>query len=291
MDMIRGVQMNESYAFVEFQNHSDAELAFSMDGITFDGLVLKVKPPKEMKSYYDTHPVRRYAIPGALSSSVENGPNKIFLGNLPRELPDDDVRRLCETIGPLSAFNIVKNSQDGSSKGYGFLTYRDPAHTHSALQFLNGQVFCGKVLSCSIAQDAAGGYTGGMPMPGMPMPMSMPMVSPNDPPAKRASAAHLAPVSEGGVTRVLVLHNLCSEQELREEYDDIVDDVRNECSGYGHVEEVVGKVDIMYVAFSTVEGAAQAAMRLTGRKFGDNYVGTSSMSEQEFYDTISRRQR
>ena len=37
--------------------------------------------------------------------------NKIYLGGLPSGLVDDQVRKVCETFGKLSFFNLVK---DGS---------------------------------------------------------------------------------------------------------------------------------------------------------------------------------
>jgi hypothetical protein len=40
---------------------------------------------------YD-QPIRKYQIAGVLPTHVEDGPNKIFLGNLPLHLTDQQVK-------------------------------------------------------------------------------------------------------------------------------------------------------------------------------------------------------
>ena len=62
------------------------------------------------------------------------------MGSLPTYLKDIDVRKLCETFGPLKYFNLVKdtNSTEGLSKGYCFFEYSDPLATDRAIKALHG---------------------------------------------------------------------------------------------------------------------------------------------------------
>ena len=91
--------------------------------------------------------------------------------------------------------------------------------------------------------------------------------------------------------QVLCLLNMVTPEELRddEEYDDILEDIREECTRYGAVRSVeiprplegvedvpgVGKV---FVEFVSVSDCVKAQQALTGRKFANRIVVTS------FYD-------
>ena len=90
---------------------------------------------------------------------------------------------------------------------------------------------------------------------------------------------------------MLCLLNMVTPEELRddEEYDDILEDIREECTRYGAVRSVeiprplegvedvpgVGKV---FVEFVSVSDCVKAQQALTGRKFANRIVVTS------FYD-------
>ena len=150
--LVSEVQMRQAYAFVEFYNKTDAEIALSMDGMILGHVLLRVKSPKEMLSYYAAHPPKKYKFQNAVPSTVENGPNKIFLGSIPRDKTDLEIREIVESIGKLSAFNLVKDTESGLSKGYAFFTYVEPNLTERAISVLNGySLASGHKLSCSVA--------------------------------------------------------------------------------------------------------------------------------------------
>lgn len=94
----------------------------------------------------------------------------------------------------------------------------------------------------------------------------------------------------GGESRVLQLLNMVSIEELanQDDYNDIVEDIREECNKYGKVEDVKipkpivtgqGKVDVrasesvknlgkVFVLFDTVESTSAAMKAIAGRQFG-----------------------
>jgi len=97
-------------------------------------------------------------------------------------------------------------------------------------------------------------------------------------------------------TRVLLLLNMVTANELinDEEYEDIRDDVREECSKFGIVEDVViprpsdntagvGSIFVLFKAPSMAGGAVQA---LNGRSFNNNVVEATYYSETKFKDKI-----
>jgi len=72
-----------------------------------------------------------------IENQVTDGPNKIFVGGLPYQLNDDQVKELLAAFGPLKSFHLVKEASSANSKGYGFCEYKDPAITAAACEGLN----------------------------------------------------------------------------------------------------------------------------------------------------------
>ncbi|MBZ3879161.1 Splicing factor U2AF 65 kDa subunit [Sciurus carolinensis] len=62
----------------------------------------------------------------------------LFIGGLPNHLNDDQIKELLTSFGPLQAFNLVKDSATGLSKGYAFCEYVDINVTDQAIAGLNG---------------------------------------------------------------------------------------------------------------------------------------------------------
>jgi splicing factor U2AF subunit len=96
-------------------------------------------------------------------------------------------------------------------------------------------------------------------------------------------------------TKVIALTQVVSADELKddEEYEEILEDMREECGKYGNLVELViprpsptgeegpgvGKV---FVEYSDTAGAAKAKSSLHGRKFGGNAVVAVYYSEEAF---------
>ena len=90
---------------------------------------------------------------GIVSSTVPDGPNKIFIGGLPYHLTESQVLELLGAFGTVKAFHLVKADATAlTSKGYCFVEYADPNLTQVACMGLNGMdMGGGKQLSCRMA--------------------------------------------------------------------------------------------------------------------------------------------
>jgi len=136
----------KSFAFVEFSNVEDSNAGMNFDGITLQGQALKVRRPKDYKA--ESEVVAEQAlpvpmmpssnVPGVISTNVQEGPNKIFIGGLPSYLNEEQVKELLASFGVLKSFNLVKDSVTGNSKGFAFFEYNDPNITDRACMGLNG---------------------------------------------------------------------------------------------------------------------------------------------------------
>ena len=133
------------------------------------------------------------------------------------------MKELLLSFGQLKAFNLVKDAATGLSKGYAFAEYIEYSITDQAIAGLNGMQLGDKKL---IVQRASVG-------------------------AKNAAIGQVAPVqiqvpglsgvgASGPATEVLCLLNMVTADELKdeEEYDDILEDIKEECNKYGVVRSI-----------------------------------------------------
>lgn len=73
--------------------------------------------------------------------------NRIYMGNIPSNMGDMDVKKMCESFGRLRSFNLVKDPQNPDmNKGYAFFEYVDERSVDKAIKALNGLDFKDKKL-------------------------------------------------------------------------------------------------------------------------------------------------
>lgn len=110
---VLAVQVNreKNYAFVEFRSAEDATAGMQLDGTVFLDGPLRVRRPHD------------YAGPEAMSgfatllpSTMPDSINKIFIGNLPLHLTEDQIVELLKSFGDLKAFNLVREHATNQSK-------------------------------------------------------------------------------------------------------------------------------------------------------------------------------
>ncbi|PON47380.1 Splicing factor-like protein [Parasponia andersonii] len=75
---------------------------------------------------------------------------KVFVGGLAWETPADEMRRYFEQFGEILEAVIITDKNSGKSKGYGFVTFRDPESARRACANPN-PVIDGRRANCNIA--------------------------------------------------------------------------------------------------------------------------------------------
>ncbi|XP_012448161.2 uncharacterized protein LOC105771282 [Gossypium raimondii] len=75
---------------------------------------------------------------------------KVFVGGLAWETPTDDMRRYFEQFGEILEAVIITDKITGKSKGYGFVTFRDPESARKACVDPN-PIINGRRANCNIA--------------------------------------------------------------------------------------------------------------------------------------------
>lgn len=281
------VSDDRSFALLEFKTPNDATVALAFDGITMDeseaagnGAAngapqgLEVRRPKD---YIVPSGNEQEYQEGVLLNEVPDSPNKICVSNIPHYIPEEPVTMLLKSFGELKSFVLVKDGSTEESRGIAFCEYADPNATSIAVEGLNGMELGDrhlKVVRASIGITQAAGLDMGV--------NAMSMF------AKTTS-------QDLETSRVLQLLNMVTPEELmdNDDYDEICDDVREECAKYGQVVELkiprpsggsrqspgVGKI---FVKFDSVESTTNALKALAGRKFSDRTVVTTYFSEENF---------
>jgi RNA recognition motif-containing protein len=88
---------------------------------------------------------------------------KIYVGNLPRELTEDDLRHEFEAFGKVESVAIVKDRYSGQPRGFGFVEMPTKSEAVAALTGLKGKVLQERTLDISEARPRpeGGGRSGG----------------------------------------------------------------------------------------------------------------------------------
>jgi len=85
----------------------------------------------------------------------------IYVGNLSRDLTEQEIRTAFEAFGKVAAVRLVKDRYSGVSRGFGFVEMPDRTEAEAAIQGLNRQELGGRTLDLSEARPPGGGKKGG----------------------------------------------------------------------------------------------------------------------------------
>jgi len=299
----------------------------AFDGIMLHGYALKVRRPKD---YVPFSIAPAEVAPGApkpalpagaiVATNVPDSPHKIFIGGLPAHLNEEQVKDLLMTFGPLKAFNLVKDTTTGLSKGFAFCEYLDESVTDRACSGLNGMKLGDKQL---LVQRAIIGAKNPAPQPIAPQPTLLTGPLTASPanilnlaiPAVTILATLAVSPQASQPTRVLQLLNVATLEEVKDEdeYAALLEDLRGECEKVGPVRTVTVPRPIFqqesrsfyedgdgesngrkednakqcpiakaYVEFEKQEDCLKALQLLAGRRYGDHIVVTCLYSQDMY---------
>jgi len=79
----------------------------------------------------------------------------IYVGNLPYNLSDDELRETFAEFGEVSSASIIMDRDTGRSKGFGFVEMTNDSEATSAIEGLNDQPMKGRPLRVNEARPRA----------------------------------------------------------------------------------------------------------------------------------------
>lgn len=77
---------------------------------------------------------------------------KIFVGNLSRDVTDDDLRQAFEPFGKVESAEVVKERFSAEPRGFGFVEMPADAEARAAINGLNGKDLKGRPLTVNQAR-------------------------------------------------------------------------------------------------------------------------------------------
>ncbi|XP_068635280.1 heterogeneous nuclear ribonucleoprotein Q-like [Aristolochia californica] len=89
--------------------------------------------------------------------------SEIFIGGLPREATEEDLRGLCEPIGDIFEVRLMKDKDRNENKGFAFISFKTKEVAQKAIDGINSKEFKGKVLRCSLSQVKHRLFMGNIP--------------------------------------------------------------------------------------------------------------------------------
>ncbi|GJN25620.1 hypothetical protein PR202_gb13468 [Eleusine coracana subsp. coracana] len=289
-DAVLNVYINhdKKFAFVEMRSVEEASNAMALDGIMFEGAPVKVRRPTDYNPSLaaalgpsQPNPNLNLAAVGLTPGSAGGleGPDRIFVGGLPYYFTEAQVRELLESFGPLRGFDLVKDRETGNSKGYAFCVYQDLTVTDIACAALNGIKMGDKTLTVRRANQGA----------------SQPRQEQESILLQAQQQKLVLQVGGALPTKVVCLTQVVTADELRddEEYEDIIEDMREEGRKYGNLVKVViprpdpsgapvAGVGKVFLEYADVDGSTRAKTGMHGRKFGGNQVIAVFYPENKF---------
>ena len=85
----------------------------------------------------------------------------IYVGNLSRDVNEEDLRQAFEAFGQVESVNIITDKFTGESRGFGFVEMPGKAEAQSAIDGLNGKDLKGRTLNVNEARPRPEGRRGG----------------------------------------------------------------------------------------------------------------------------------
>ena len=90
----------------------------------------------------------------------------IYVGNLPLEATDEELRQAFEGFGEVASVNIIKDRYTGHSRGFAFVEMPTRAEAQAAISGLNSKEMKGRTLRVDEARPRTEGGRGGGGRPG-----------------------------------------------------------------------------------------------------------------------------
>jgi RNA recognition motif-containing protein len=81
----------------------------------------------------------------------------VYIGNLPRDITDEELRKAFEAFGEVTSTTIIKDKFSGEPRGFGFVEMQVNAEAQAAIAGLNGTQLKGQTLIVNEARARSEG--------------------------------------------------------------------------------------------------------------------------------------
>ncbi len=78
---------------------------------------------------------------------------KLYVGNLPFSITEDELRQAFEKHGGVSSVNVIMDRDTGRPRGFAFVEMAEQSAADNAVSALNGVEMGGRTLRVDVAQE------------------------------------------------------------------------------------------------------------------------------------------
>ncbi|KAL6623460.1 hypothetical protein ACP70R_033339 [Stipagrostis hirtigluma subsp. patula] len=89
--------------------------------------------------------------------------SEVFIGGLPRDITEEDLRDLCEPLGEIYEVRLTKDKETKEVKGFAFVTFTGKDAAHRAIEDIQDREYKGRTLRCSLSQAKHRLFVGNVP--------------------------------------------------------------------------------------------------------------------------------
>jgi RNA recognition motif-containing protein len=86
---------------------------------------------------------------------------KLYVGNLPYQTGEDDLRELFASAGTVESVNVIRDMATGRARGFAFVEMATDADAQNAVTTLNEYQYGGRALTVNEARPKPQGSGGG----------------------------------------------------------------------------------------------------------------------------------
>ena len=86
---------------------------------------------------------------------------KLYVGNLPFSMNEDELRGVFERYGSVGSVNVITDRETGRPRGFAFVEMDEASAADEAIRGLDGTDLGGRNVRVNEAQDRRGGGGGG----------------------------------------------------------------------------------------------------------------------------------
>ncbi|XP_023619435.1 probable RNA-binding protein 23 isoform X3 [Myotis lucifugus] len=147
----RNSRRSKGIAYVEFCEIQSVPLAIALTGQRLLGVPIIVQASQAEKN-------RLAAMANNLQKG-SGGPMRLCVGSLHCNITEDMLRGIFEPFGKIDNIVLMKDSDTGRSKGYGFITFSDSECARRALEQLNGFELAGRPMRVGHVTERLDGGT------------------------------------------------------------------------------------------------------------------------------------
>ena len=301
---------NGLYYIFELATKDDIEILINMDMTDWRGYRVRIQKTKRFfTDYNDTEGgnIRRREHKKNNNLFVDSD-NKLFMGGIPTNAKDKEVRSLVESFGQLKTFNLVKDPQNEElNRGFCFFEYLDEKVTERAVRGLHNLEMGERKLKIQRASLNSKSGTKAAEQKAATTLITPSVYGKSNFSKEIPMEKVINPLPELEVpsfasipSRVIQIINVITPEDVMDdlEYREIVEDIRNECLQFCLPNGAVLNVEVprpdkltsiagpavgkIFVKFSTLQAAKKARYKLSGRKYNRRIVITSFYPENYF---------